>query len=161
MNISQWPMSRIMQLPDFCFGRRWQVSCSAKGVVVGPNWDIAEIAFPEHIVLWELNLYSVGSVTTAKTFRLALGDQLPTSGAMMDALEPFLPGLGITGPEPRLIMPLHYGSLTGPMLRTNIHTAGQRLVLEVSADVTASDALVVIVIVSSLPTEAPDWLVSR
>ncbi len=149
-----------MQLPDCAFGRRWPVSCSAVGTVGVPTWDIAEIAFPERIVLWELNICACGAPGIDETIRLALGDQLPTSVVMVDALEPLIPGLGLQGADPRVILCVTYGSQDARHLRLPIHTAGRRLILELVADFPAAKGICVIATVSSVPREVPDWLVS-
>ncbi len=160
MNIADWGIGRIMQLPDFCFGRRWLVSCSRKGADPGAGWDISEIAFPERIVLWEVCVYASGALGVTDTIRLALGDQLPTAAAMMDVLEPFLPGWGLQGAEPRVILVPNYEFISVTRLRQFIITAGRRLVMETSADIAVTEAVAVLAVVSSIPKEVPDWLIS-
>ncbi|GAH58066.1 unnamed protein product, partial [marine sediment metagenome] len=94
MDIRNWPMDRIMQLPDECFGRRFLVSCSLAYADAGSTFDISEIALPEACVLWSLNVAWYNEDTATHYIRLALGDQLPATVAMMDALEPLISGLG-------------------------------------------------------------------
>lgn len=149
-----------MQLPDYCFGRRFCVCAEGKSDAAAMSWDISEVAFPEHFVLWEL-LVSLSPIDyRVATIRLAFGDQLPTDLATMNVLEPLIPGLGIDGPEPRFIaLPPPYSMISLP-LRTPLKPSGRRLVLEVVSAVAATGRVQVICVVSSIPTEAPDWLVS-
>ncbi|MBA7665265.1 hypothetical protein ES703_73335 [subsurface metagenome] len=160
MDIRNWPLGQILQLPDFCFGRRWLVSCTTYSVAGEPFWDIAEIAFPENIVLWEWGFWTYALTTAADRWRLALGDQLPTTVAMMDALEPFIPGFGEQGMSPRSIRFPYNTSGNFVRLRQPIHTGGRRLVLECDANGTLHAGMMVGVVVSSIPTEVPDCLLS-
>ena len=53
MDIRNWPMNRIMQLPDCCFSRRWPVGVSWLGEAVSVGYDISEAGLPERCVIWE------------------------------------------------------------------------------------------------------------
>ena len=160
MRIDNWGVGRKMQLPDECFGRRFLVSCSVEGADAQPAWDISELAFPEETVIWELQVYSCSAGADVASLRLALGDQLPTTAAMMTALEPLMPGLGLHGPDPRDIRPACDGEMGWNKLRMPIAAGGRRLVLEVTGAVGKSPVVTVGVVVSSVPKEVPEWLSS-
>ncbi len=160
IDIQHWPLDRIMQLPDHCFGRRFPVCLCPSSSSDVPGWDISEIALPETCVIWDLVMW-VELVTVALTsFRLALGDQLPTTTAQMDALDPLFPGLGHQGAEPRQVL---FGAANVPivsMLRLPVRSGGRRPVAEVIVAGPDPGYLDVILVVSSIPTEVPDWLIS-
>lgn len=160
MDIRKWPLDRIMQLPDCCFGQRYAVSCYQVSLGPAPDWDISEVALPEKCVLWELIFYSVYAGLPAMWFRLALGDQLPTGTGQMDGLSPLIMGLGMQGPAPRRILFSLSGSAVRMKMRKLIETSGRRLVLEVACGGPGSTSIQVCIVVSSIPTEVPDWLCS-
>lgn len=158
MNIRNWPIGQIMQLPDCCFGRRFLISCFAFVAEQGLAWDISEVAFPERAVIWSMTYYSVVRGAIALQTRLALGDQLPTTAAMMTALDPLFMGLGAQGADPRVISMPYYGVVICTNMRHLVEARGRRLVLEVNSTVSGVDDTQVILSVSSIPTEVPDWL---
>lgn len=160
MNIRNWPMGQIMQLPDNCFGRRFVVSCMVRPIAGAVSWDISEIALPEKSVFWEFCLLYGAPIADYVSVRVALGDQLPTTTAMMDALEPLIPGLGFTGAEPRVI-PISYFTNTCILnLRVPIFSAGRRVILEVTPEALKSPPTILLTVFSSIPTEVPDCLLS-
>lgn len=158
MDIRNWPIDRIMQLPDSCFGRRFSVCVNVDTTGSAVAWDISEIAFPEMCVLWEvaISANNYNFAPQLDNVRIALGDQLPTAAAMMNALEPLTPGLGAQGPEPRNI-----GAILGSFIfhmRIPISAQGRRLVLEVTPSAEQDVKVSVVCQVSSIPKEVPDWL---
>ncbi len=160
MDVSRWPLDRIMQLPDWCFGRRFPVFLFAYGGIGEDAWDIAELGLPDRCVLWEIVMWPVGVWAATDSFRLALGDQLPTSIAMMSSLDPLLHGMGQQGAEPRTIRSIPYDTMRIRQLKMLIESHGRRPILEISpADETAL-AMNVALVFSSIPREVEDWLVS-
>ncbi|MBA7674184.1 hypothetical protein ES703_82391 [subsurface metagenome] len=160
MNIRNWPMDRIMQLPDCCFGRRWPMSLYVAGVSDTPGYDITELALPEMAVFWSLVWWVAYSDGVVSYMRLALGDSLPTAAAQMTALEPLFPGMGVTGAEPRNILIGSASRGARLTMRMPVRAAGRRPVLEVVSGEAKSCVLHVILEVSSAPTEVPDCLLS-
>ena len=160
MDIRNWGINKIMQLPDSMLGRRFCVSCAITATQGALVWDISEVALPERTVLWNVGVWSGVAGFYSEYFRMALGDQLPTAAAMMNALEPLVPGLGLQGAGPRQI-PLYmanYNVLSN--LKHYIPAMGRRFVLEVKAVDTKAIELVVVLTVSSIPNEVPDCLLS-
>lgn len=160
MNIRDWPIDRIMQLPDNCFGTRFLVSCTADGGDENHGWDISEIALPERCVVWEMQWFFDTIRYQVDFFRIVLGDILPASAAEVDALEPLFPGLGIQGASPRLITCLGYAENGIKTLRFPVMSKGRRLIIEVRRDAVGGGRMTVVIVVSSIPTEVPDCLVS-
>lgn len=161
MNIRDWPLGQIMQLPDCCFGGRFLVSCYIRQTILGAGWDISEIALPEKFVLWEVEFDVMTEVDKLVLTRLALGDQLPVAVGMVDALEPLLQGFGVQGPEPRVIESFGSVSFSFRRLRQPYTPAGRRLVMEVDLPIAVVAYVSASLIVSSIPTEVPDCLVSE
>lgn len=164
MDIRNWPLGQVMQLPDHCFGRRFPVCVFGHNIGLTEAYDIAEIAFPEQIVVWELMIawsrYQAEEVDKYDEIRLALGDQLPTAEADFLSLEPFMPGLGEQIPEPRTIVTGDVAVWHVDRLKYPIHTMGRRLVLFIEARETNSSSVQVITVVSSIPKEIPDCLLA-
>jgi len=161
MNIRDWPLGQIMQLPDCCFGRRFAVCLELAPKATGVFWDIGEVALPEKCVLWELVIDVHCDEAQTGALRLALGDQLPTTTAMMDALDPLIMGLGIQGADPRTIEFRNELEIHLRRLRVPILAAGRRLILEVSRGPVILWVVNVMAVFSSMPTEVPDCLVSE
>ncbi len=160
MDIRNWPMDRIMQLPDCVFGRRWLMACEKRSVSDTEAFDITELALPEKCVIWNLALDTSPGEGLNLYVRLALGDQLPTTTAMMSALEPLFPGLGFQGAEPREITLRSGVFVVSWPLRMPVASAGRRMVLGVMGAETPRVSARVVIEVSSIPTEVPDWLSS-
>lgn len=160
MNTRNWPIDKIMQLPDWCFGRRYMISCTINTGAGEQTWDISELAFPEKAVIWEMTNEAYALTHLDDYYRLALGDQLPTTAAQMDALEPLFPGMGLQGPEPRHNRLLLYTDATMVKLRMPIQPGGRRMILELTPESESIKLMGVRIIVSSMPTEVPDWLIS-
>ena len=161
MNIDNWPMHRIMQLPDWCFGRKFVVSCCVHAGAGATDWDISEITLPENFVVWQIKIMQFAVVDTVSSIRIALGDQLPTAAKMMDALEPLIYGLGLQGAEPRQIDVSPRSTLFSLDLRLPIAAQGKRLILEATGAPASSNYTTIAVVISSLPKEVPDWLLSN
>jgi len=160
MRMDNWPLERIMRLPDWCFGRRFVISATASGVNGALAWDISELSFPEVCVVWSFTFWLRRDDFDIETFRVALGTQLPVAAAMMNALEPLIPGLGIQGAAPRQILMSSYGAATILTLRTPLETGGRNLVIEGTPSAAKSGSATGALVVSSMPREVPDWLIS-
>lgn len=160
MNISNWSLNRIMQLPDFCFGRRWPISIWAEPDFTPPRYDIAECALPEKTVIWELHVRGSGQTATFYFVGLRLGDKLPTTEAEFDALELLFPCLddyeiGRSGVKLQAQSDLHLTQLRYPVL-----SSGRRFVGKFETSFEYNQQIEVVFVVSSVPTEVPDWLIS-
>lgn len=158
MDISSWGIAQIMQLPDYCFGRRFLISCTVTGGDAAAAWDISEIALPERCVLWELRAFCDSTAADITSFRLALGDQLPVTTAIMDGLEPLINGLGAQGPGPRAILPSFEGKIQWDRLKQNIEPASRRLILEVTGASGKTPTVTVGIVVSGVPKSIPDMI---
>lgn len=160
MDISKWDIERIMQLPDHAFGRRFIVSCSVHATGVSVKWDISEVGLPNHFVLWQLLIYPVICNSGPSKVRIAMGDNVPTSSAMMNVLEPMVYGVGFQAAEPRHIEVNQVSASIDLRLRMPIRAGGRRMVIEGTSLATKDTWLQVMAIVSSVPKEVPDWILS-
>jgi len=160
MDISQWSLDKIMQLPDYCFGRRFPIMAVVHTGGIGIGWDISEIGFPEICVIWELHFSGRKPEGSTVLHRIALGDQLPTATAMMDGLEPLFPGFGAQGISPRVFLTKGEDILELRRLKMVVRTSGRRLVLEAENTGAAASESRVIVVVSSIPKDIPSWFSS-
>lgn len=160
MDIRNWGLHQIMQLPDSVFGRRYCVSCAKLAEQGATVWDISEIALPERAVLWEVTVFASTDAYSVASMRIALGDQQPTTAAMMSRLEPLIPGLGYQGPDPRYIHPYAALGMHLVRLKMPIATMGRRLVLETTAVDGANGSLTLATVWSAVPNEVPDCLIS-
>ncbi|MBA7611089.1 hypothetical protein ES703_18305 [subsurface metagenome] len=160
MDIRDWPMDQIMQLPDCCFGRRWPIGVSVFGDEVTTYYDISELALPERCVIWKLNLscpmYSTAIIYTS----LALGDQLPVADAQFDAMEPLFRDIGALLAGRRVVNFNRMGGAIDVSMRMPVATNGRRLVGRFEWLAAAAAQVVVVLTVSSIPTEVPDCLLS-
>lgn len=160
MNIANWSLNRIMQLPDFCFGRRWPISIFGSERGINIAYDIAECALPEKTVIWELHVRGSGTEGIFYYAGLRLGDKLPTTAAEFNALELLFPCLddyriGRSGVKLQKGLELHLTQLRYPVL-----SAGRRFVGSFETTFESYQEVHVAFIVSSVPTEVPDWLIS-
>jgi len=160
MDVRNWPLERKMALPDYCFGRRYPVCVSLDLETDETDWDISEVALPDIAVVHELCIDAAGGFGNSGLLRLALGDQLPTVLAEMARLQPLFAGLGLQGPEPRQRRINFGASLSWSRLRVPVAAQGRRLVMELVTVAPNIMAVNVCIVVSALPTEVPDCLIS-
>ena len=158
MDIRNWGLDKVMQLPDWCFGRRWPIFCRVTAGEGSQLWDISELKLPDVCVVWEFGAWIARSSFEVDTFRLALGRFLPATAAQMDALEPLFNGLGAQGPGPRQIDAHRSGQLRMENLRMPVQAQGKNLILEATEATDKSGTIQVYIVISSIPTEVPDWL---
>jgi len=159
MNISNWPVSRILQLPDCCFGQRYVVSVSGDRKAFGDWFSMSEIAFPSQCVIWEYSVYFAGQHVDGAYWRLALGLEEPADTAEFSLLEPLIPGFGLPGVDPKQMWQGYGQNFAMRGLRLYRETQGRRLVLQCHGAAGATTYVFVAVVVSSLPKEVPEWAV--
>lgn len=160
MDIRNWPIDKIMQLPDYCFGQRWLIGLASTASDIGPSYDISEMALPEWTVIWNLCFWYLQIDEKFMAISLALGDNRPTTEAEFERFEVLFRDFAYyTAPRREFqIMPAG-GSYNVPM-RKIVHTAGRRLVGRLYYGATGVQYATVILTISSIPTEVPDCLLS-
>jgi len=160
MDIRNWPMDKIMSLPDWCFGRRWPIGLQAALPGPPPEFDIAELALPETTVIWEVLVNNLTTIASSIVFTLALGDQLPATNAAFNECELVFPGIESTTGVRGAVEITERGGCSLVRLRMPVAAAGRRFVGRFVRNVAASTGGTAIIVVSSIPTEVPDWLIS-
>ena len=160
MDISQWPAERILQLPDWVFGRKFPICANV--ILNSGTWaaDISEIGFPDPCILWSLTLGWYRHSANTIWARIALGDKLPANDAEVMTFQPLIHGFGLQGPEPRKLISYMGSSGWGFQLKDFVRTGGRHLVVSAAATAAQYCYLYVIAVVCSVPKEVPDWLIS-
>ncbi|MBA7706736.1 hypothetical protein ES703_115593 [subsurface metagenome] len=112
-------------------------------------------------MIWEVVLTCVGTINTSIDLALSLGDSLPTTDAAFFVLESLFRDVSsYANNVNRFLVPAMAGNYS-VMMRRVVRTAGRRLVgrfIRVDGDCIGGQAIIV---VSSVPTEVPDWLISE
>lgn len=150
-----------MQLPDWCFGRKFVVSAEVRGYNATNAYDISELEFPEVMVIWQIKIEPFYMNDLDSYVRIALGHQLPATEAAFMLLDPLINGYGTQGPGPRQIRFFSSFGATDFFMRTPIAAAGRNLCLMGVCPESDHAKCRVSVICSSVPTEVPDWLLSN
>ncbi len=160
MDIRNWPIDRIMQLPDWCFGRRWPIIFSHTTLTASSDIYLSEFALPDRCVLWEIdqdikpNVAFIGNPVYFSG--IALNDNVPANAAEFAACENMMPGCD------NILNQIKgwYGELSLRRLRYPYQAQGRR-VTYYFYNWTSDDAVHALsLIFSSVPTEVPDWLIS-
>ena len=80
MDVSKWPLNKIIQLPDWCFGQRWWVGVNIGTALAEAVPFIIDESLPDVFVLWDvivLSAQATGQTRTDLTVRLC--SQIPTT----------------------------------------------------------------------------------
>lgn len=157
MNISDWPMSRIMQLPDEAFGRRFPIGIEARPAKFGRMWFISDLSLPEYTVFWELVIHSWFPEKSRFELRMALGDSVPTTQDEMTAFEPLFADFGDRSAIPKVFQSEGNMVYSLRRLRYPVRTSGRRLVVEMRNSAAEESMVGVMVVVSSIPKDIPSW----
>lgn len=160
MDIRNWPMDRIMQLPDEAFGRRWLVGVGFVLADADPVFDISEFALPDRFIIWEIVAVAVGTFSEVVHVGLSLGDIVPTSEAEFDAMEIIFGGIRTGEGDIGEIEVLPFAPTYIRGLKQMVPANGRRLVGKAIRGLGAPVGATVNLTISSIPTEIPDWLSS-
>jgi len=161
MDISHWNMNQVMQLPDWCFGERWPVITSQRLEADTTTQWISEQSLPDAGVIWEVSLLGAYGVGGDLYYQIALGDYKPATGAEFQAFEKVFPGSYDSNQTAGQIF-FGYQMARRVTMRKLMKPQGRRFAyLAHNAHATERMTLTLCVVVSSVPKEAPDWLVKR
>lgn len=160
MDIRNWPLDRIMQLPDCVFGRRWPVICGGVVETETDVYSIVRTAIPDRAVIWEILVSTKTTVSIIAFFEFAWADQLPTTAAQWSRQEKMFPCQGVLDGVDYNIA--GGGGVGYHITRLKLPSPAAGLRPAFRLDGASSDAaeLCVTFIISSVPTEVPDWLIS-
>jgi len=158
IDISRWPLGKIMQLPDHAFGTKFPIHTNTRGENGNYAWDISEVAMPDMIMIWFLEQRWYYATSVYPILRIAWGDQMPTTHAEFMELETVFNGLGYPGPEPRA----RGGHFQGPgsyiPMRKPVEVNGRRLVQESYAEGEKKGWCETTLIVSHIPKAVGEWI---
>jgi len=160
MDVSGWAPEKIMQLPDHAFGSKYPISCFLSGGPKGVAFDISEISLPERFILWEVRFLQYYTILYTAYTRLAMASYLPTSEDEFMTLQPLLHGYGLNGPEPRKIPFVRGSYFFSVNCRILIPGRGRRLCWMINSPGEVWGPCHVVALISSIPKEVPDWLIS-
>ncbi|MBA7558059.1 hypothetical protein ES705_50848 [subsurface metagenome] len=80
MDVSKWPLEKIMALPDWCFGKRWWVGIYLGTAMAEAVPFIIDQSVPDVFVLWDVLVLSAGVTEQTRTdLTLRLCRALPTT----------------------------------------------------------------------------------
>lgn len=160
MDISRWPLDRIMQLPDWCYGRRWWIGMYLGTQAAQTSYFLIPESVPDVFVLWDILFYTTGNTAaTHANLSLRLCRQAPTS-TNLKTFKRLLHGIA----DPKQFYDFHLPSVAvthlGPM-RNLIEARNDRIGGAVKlVGETADCENGIGFLISGIPREVPDWVVS-
>ena len=161
MNIRNWPIGKILQLPDHVFGARFPISIE---LTVGggvTEYAISELSFPEKAVSWNVSIFWGLWSAAGSTLQLGIKDTIPVSPATISACEELLPGVGEANAGPNFLHGYQYSGHEDFPLRMPVEGPARRLVGAAVSSGGATSNVRVVVTVSSVPGEVPDCVLSE
>jgi len=161
MDIRDWPIARIMQLPDWCFGRRWWVGEYMGATNGRAFYNMGDENLPDWFVVWGI-LISARSPNCLEALRLTmrLGTVLPAAPADVNGMDRILEGVSI----PTVTYEFYPNQNGVDWINCDriVHESqGRRLVMIANGDQTIAYEMTAGMLISSVPKEVPDWLVSE
>lgn len=158
MDISRWSLDRIMQLPDYAFGRRWFVGTISGKDGSGADFVVADEKLPDRIVVWGFycSVRQVAMTSWEITYRL--GPLQVYNGVSCARLPRVFPGMG----HPSFFNEV-WSQNGAPMfvmgIRKFVEVQGRRLVMALTTnDGTGYREASAGILISAFPREVPDYL---
>ena len=160
MDVSRWALHRRMALPDWCFGQRWWIGGFIGTEAAGTTYFFFSDFPPDVFCLWDV-LVAPGGITAAirLDLKLCLCRETPVSGNIR-VLTPLLRQFGTPGSFYDIHLPPGATTHLGPMktlIEANNNGVGGALKYISETETLESS---IALLVSALPREVPDWVVS-
>lgn len=160
MNVSRWPLHKIMMLPDWCFGQRWWIGAYQGGTNGVVHYNMAEENLPDIFVTWGVLISNrAPSATEAHRVTIRLGDKKPADLAATKACDRLMKGISTPGIAYEFY-PASNATTWIPGVRTITESKNRKLVIVSNGDQVNSYEMTVGILISSVPKEVPDWVVS-
>ena len=160
MDIRNWGLDQVMQLPDHCFGAKRVIAMCGEGKISAPAYDICETGLGERAVVWGVSVWHLEGAVVVGFVMFKLGDQLPATLAEFNALEDIFPEMACVAGYRSILTCTGYSGRQFIPMRRLYHTAGRRIVMALGL-VGLTDGIVDgALLVSSVPREVPDCLLS-
>lgn len=160
MDIRNWSMDQVMQLPDHCFGTKRLVAMCGEGMLTDPAFDICETGLGERTVVWGTSIWHLESAVAVGSVRFKLGDQLPATLAAFDALEDMFPEMVCVAGYRSVLTCTGYTGGTWLPMRRMFQTSGRRIVMALGMVGLSAGIVNAAILISSVPREVPDCLLS-
>lgn len=160
MDISRWPIHKVMALPDWCFGQKWWI-----GMTIGTSADTVTYFYisdkpPDNFVVWDI-LVSPGGVVAATRVDVALClcNEAPVVGNIR-TLTGLLRQFGTKGEVYDMHLSPNSVSYLGPM-KVAVEAVNQGIggAFKLPNETAVCESTVA-VLISAIPREVPNWVVS-
>jgi len=160
MDISRWPLDKIMELPDWCFGQQWWIGDSVGTSAATTTYFYFTDMPPDVFVVWDIIVSPGGIVAgTRLDVTLCLCAEAPKDQNIR-TMTRLLRNFGTNGAFYDMHLPPNVLTHVGPMKTVveaqNNGIGGALKIPTETADLESSIA----VLVSAIPKEVPDWVVS-
>ena len=160
MDISKWPIHKRMALPDWCFGQKWWI-----GMTLGTTANTAMFFHimdqpPDNFVVWDIIVSPGGIVAAIRVdLTIVLCKETPVIGNIR-TLTRLLRQFG----SPSDLYQMHFSpnstTYLGPM-KVAIEAVNQGIGGTFKLyDETANCESNIAILISAIPREVPDWVVS-
>lgn len=129
-------------------------------VGAGYVFDMAEMKLPDRFVLWEVHWGIEYNPGASCDIGIAMGERAPANVAEFNGMEMLLPEITsrMNGKGWRNTFYIPPSPIVN--IRKLVPAQGRRLIGAGVRVLTASTAAVATIVISSIPREVPDWLVS-
>lgn len=160
MNVSKWPLHKRMALPEWCFGPKWWLGDFIGTAADGVTYFFFTDKPPDVFVLWDILITPAGIVAGIRAdVTLCLCNETPVA-TNIRTLTRLMRQFGTPGAFYDMHLPVAHTTHVGPMKilveANNQGIGGALKLLSESATTETSIA----VLISALPREVPDWVVS-
>ena len=158
MDVRNWPMDKIMRLPDHAFGSRWPVSVTRGLTGAGAGYASTETTLPENFVVWEILTCMRFVTATSMEICLAIGNATPANEAAFLEMPRLLPQISSQSGYRGAFDVIYLTNSLMTELKIPVVGTGRRIVGRFIRTVGNAVGAEVILTVSSLPVEVPDWM---
>jgi len=149
-----------MELPDWCFGQKWWIGGYVATTAANAKYFYFSDLPPDIFVLWDVFVSQGGYAAATKIdFTLCLCKELPVAGNIK-ILTRIMRQFGTPGQAYQIHLPPNTGTHLGPMkvlVEAQNNGIGGAMILPSE---TANCENTIAVLISALPKEVPDWVVS-
>jgi hypothetical protein len=160
MDVSRWSLDKIMQLPDWCFGRRWWI-----GEYIGTTEDEMTLftikdRLPDKFVLWSMLVQGTDwTAGTGINLTVKLADRGVDDDSFWNA-DRLFHQIGSEGLTYEFFLTLK-GMFYLPYIRSVHESKNNRIcgAFKIRAE-TATCENQIAFLISSIPREVPNWIVS-
>lgn len=160
MDIRKWGLDQVMMLPDSCFGRRRLIILSGSGKTGAPAFDICETGLSERMVVWGIAGWHLGGALVRGYIEFRLGDNLPVTIAEFRNFEGMFPEMITPALVRNTLCWVATINLPWLPMRRPYITSGRRIVVALTVSGLAAEEVYAAILISSVPTEVPDCLLS-